>query len=75
MIRPQSLYPFPATAIAEAAGKPSCKAVTCVEMSMGQMVEDVEQAVKGRRPVSWFGQCGGDVPSPEDVLAHLKTLV
>jgi 2-oxoglutarate ferredoxin oxidoreductase subunit alpha len=37
-------------------------------MSMGQMIEDVERCVKGRRPVSWYGKCGGDVPTPEEII-------
>ncbi len=75
MIRPQSLYPFPEKAVADAAGKQGCKAVVCIEMSMGQMVEDVRSAVKGRRPVSWYGKCGGEVPTPEDVFGFVKTLL
>jgi 2-oxoglutarate ferredoxin oxidoreductase subunit alpha len=42
---------------------------------MGQMVEDVEKAVKGVCPVSWFGKCGGDVPTPEEVIAFVKSLL
>jgi len=75
MIRPQSLYPFPEKAIAEAAGKHSCIAVACIEMSMGQMVEDVEKAINNRRQVSWFGKCGGEIPTPEDIQEHVKSLV
>ena len=45
MIRPQTLFPFPKTAIYDAAGKQGCQAVLCVEMCMGQMVEDVERSV------------------------------
>jgi 2-oxoglutarate ferredoxin oxidoreductase subunit alpha len=36
-------------------------------MSMGQMVEDVQRSVKGRRQVEWYGKCGGEVPTPEEV--------
>lgn len=74
MIRPQTLFPFPLDAINEAAQKETCKAVLSVEMSMGQMVEDVERAVCGIRPVSWFGKCGGDVPTPEEVMAAVTGL-
>jgi 2-oxoglutarate ferredoxin oxidoreductase subunit alpha len=74
MIRPQTLFPFPKTAIYEAAGKQSCQAVLCVEMSMGQMVEDVERSVCGRRPVHWYGKCGGEVPTPEEVMEEVKKL-
>jgi 2-oxoglutarate ferredoxin oxidoreductase subunit alpha len=75
MIRPQSLCPFPEKAVADAADKKGCKAVACIEMSMGQMVEDVRNAVRGRRPVYWYGKCGGEVPTPEDVFGFVKTLL
>lgn len=72
MIRPQSLFPFPDKAVADAAAKPSCTHVLSIEMSMGQMVEDVERCVQGRRPVSWYGKCGGDVPTPEEIIDVVK---
>jgi 2-oxoglutarate ferredoxin oxidoreductase subunit alpha len=72
MIRPQSLYPFPLQAIYDAAGKPGCKLVASIEMSMGQMVEDVQRAVLGQCPVKWFGKAGGLVPTPEEVMDFLK---
>jgi 2-oxoglutarate ferredoxin oxidoreductase subunit alpha len=75
MIRPQTVFPFPEAAIEEAAEKESCKAVASIEMSMGQMVEDVQRSVRGKRPVSWFGKCGGEVPTPEEVIEFVKTLV
>ena len=68
MIRPQTLFPFPLEAIRAAAVKDSCRAVISVEMSMGQMLEDVERSIQGRRPVSWYGKCGGEVPTPEEVM-------
>ena len=75
MIRPQTLFPFPETAIHDAAAKESCSCVVSIEMSMGQMVEDVERSVKGKRPVTWFGQCGGEVPTPEAVADHIRSLI
>lgn len=75
MIRPKTLFPFPEEAVALAASKTGCEHVACIEMSMGQMVEDVERAVKGACPVSWFGKCGGEVPTPEEVVAYVKSLV
>ncbi len=74
MIRPQSLFPFPADGVKEAASKGGCKCVLSVEMSMGQMVEDVERYVMGRVPVHWYGKCGGDVPTPEEVIDEVKAL-
>lgn len=75
LIRPQTLFPFPEEAIAQAAAKASCKEVVSIEMSMGQMVEDVERSVRGRRPVSWYGKCGGEVPSPEEIIETVRALV
>jgi len=75
MIRPQYLFPFPRKAIYEAAEKESCQAVLSVEMSMGQMVEDVDRSVAGMRPVHWYGKCGGEVPTPEEVMEEVKKLV
>ncbi|SLM31801.1 Ketoisovalerate oxidoreductase subunit vorB [Desulfamplus magnetovallimortis] len=75
MVRPQTLFPFPEKAIHDAAAKESCKHVVSIEMSMGQMVEDVERSVKGKKEVTWFGQCGGEVPTPEAVMEHIQTLL
>jgi len=74
MIRPQTLFPFPETAVREAATKDGCKAVISIEMSMGQMVEDVQMSIQGKLPVSWYGKCGGDVPTPEEVIGAVKGL-
>ena len=46
-----------------------------IEMSMGQMVEDVERCVHGIRPVSFYGKCGGEVPTPEEVMDVIRSLV
>ncbi len=72
MLRPQFVFPFPRKAIYEAADKPSCEVVFSIEMSMGQMVEDVERSVLGKRPVKWYGKCGGEVPTPEEVMETIK---
>ncbi|MFH0728651.1 MAG: 3-methyl-2-oxobutanoate dehydrogenase subunit VorB [Pseudomonadota bacterium] len=72
MIRPQTLYPFPLKALYDAAGKKGCQAVISIEMSMGQMVEDVQRGVLGRCPVKFFGKTGGEIPTPEEVMEFLK---
>ncbi len=72
MIRPQTLFPFPEQAVHDAAVKASCQGVYSIEMSMGQMVEDVRLAVEGERPVHWYGKCGGDVPTPEEVMGAVR---
>jgi 2-oxoglutarate ferredoxin oxidoreductase subunit alpha len=75
MLRPKYLFPFPSGPIRDAAEKDHCRAVLSVEMSMGQMVEDVERCVAGKCPVHWYGKCGGEVPTPEEVIEEVKKLV
>ncbi len=75
MFRPKTLFPFPEQAVYEAATKKSCTSVISIEMSMGQMVEDVERCVKGQRPVEFYGECGGDIPSPEKIIDIIKAMI
>jgi 2-oxoglutarate ferredoxin oxidoreductase subunit alpha len=75
MIRPRHVFPFPKQAVRDAAAKTGCGFVLSVEMCMGQMIEDVERSVGGTRPVDWYGKCGGEVPTPEEVTAAVKKLL
>jgi 2-oxoglutarate ferredoxin oxidoreductase subunit alpha len=75
MIRPQTLFPFPIVPIRKAASKESCEAVVAFELSMGQMVEDVERSVQGKRPVYWHGKAGGEIPTPEEVIDAVKSFI
>ena len=72
LLRPQTLFPFPEEAVSNAASKESCRFALSVEMSMGQMVEDVQRSVEGKCPVDWYGKCGGEVPTPEDIMTVIK---
>ena len=72
LLRPITVWPFPEEAVARAAGH--AKALLAVEMSMGQMVEDVRLAANGACPVSFFGRTGGIMPSPAEVLDQLRAL-
>ncbi|MGI5919091.1 MAG: 3-methyl-2-oxobutanoate dehydrogenase subunit VorB, partial [Christensenellales bacterium] len=72
LIRPITLWPFPSQAIAKAAER--CKAFLAVEMSAGQMVEDVRLAVNGKRPVSFTGITGGFVPTPRQITEALSAI-
>ncbi len=69
MIRPITLWPFPEKAFAEAAEH--VKSVISVELSMGQMIEDVRLSVNGKVPVTLCNRTGGMIPSPEQVLAAI----
>ncbi|WP_300458727.1 3-methyl-2-oxobutanoate dehydrogenase subunit VorB [Desulfobacula sp.] len=75
LLRPKTLFPFPEKPVFDAATKESCKHVISIEMSMGQMVEDVERSVKGRREVDFYGECGGDIPTPEKIIQVIKALL
>ncbi len=72
LLRPVTLYPFPVGAVRRLAQSASLFAV--VEMSAGQMVEDVRLAVEGRRPVEFYGRMGGNVPSTEEIVRFVKSL-
>ena len=69
MIRPITLWPFPEKVIAAAAEK--VKKFISVELSMGQMIEDVRLAVNGKAPVTLCNRTGGMIPEPEQVLAAI----
>ncbi len=71
LLRPITLFPFPEKRIEELAG--SVKGMLSVEMSNGQMVEDVMLAVNGKVPVYHFGRMGGIVTTPEEVVDTLKS--
>jgi 2-oxoglutarate ferredoxin oxidoreductase subunit alpha len=71
LLRPITLYPYPTEALYNHAAK--VKGMLCVEMSAGQMVEDVRLSVNGRVPVEYYGRMGGIVPSPDEVVNALKT--
>ncbi len=71
LIRPQTLWPFP--------GEPfqvlpeSVKKVLCVEMSCGQMIDDVRLAVGGRKEVDFYGRVGGMIPTPQEVAEAVRS--
>ncbi len=72
LIRPITLWPFPTEQINKAADE--LRIFLTVELSCGQMVEDVKLAVAGKAPVLFYGRPGGGVPTVEDVLEKIKEL-
>jgi len=70
LFRPITLYPYPKDALSALANQ--AKAFLVLEMSAGQMVEDVELAVKGRVPVEFQGWLGGRVPTPTEITNKIK---
>ena len=71
LLRPITLYPFPYQPIAGLCSQ--VKGFMSVEMSAGQMVEDVRLAVDGKVKVDFYGRMGGVVPTPEEIVEALKT--
>jgi 2-oxoisovalerate ferredoxin oxidoreductase alpha subunit len=69
LFRPITLWPFPSEALREAAAK--VEKVIVVELSNGQMVEDVRLALDGKVPVEFYGRVGGNVPSVEELHAQV----
>jgi len=70
LIRPITLWPFPNEALKNAAK--TVKHFLSVEMSMGQMITDIELAVRCTRPVTLVSRVGGVIPSPEEVLSAIE---
>jgi len=73
LIRPITLWPFPYKAFDEI--PETAKALLTVEMSMGQMVDDVKIANNGRLPVGFYGRSGGMIPSPHDIAQKAKEML
>ena len=71
ILRPITLWPFPKKQIVDLMDQ-GVKGFLSVEMSAGQMIEDVKLTVEGRVKAEHFGRYGGVIHSPEEVLAALK---
>ncbi len=72
MVRPVTLFPYPSQAVRTAAER--AKAVLVVELSAGQMIEDVRLALDGR-PVHFINRMGGILVSPDEVVAKVRAIV
>lgn len=73
LLRPITLYPFPKDALAEMAQQ--VKGILSVEMSAGQMIEDIRLSVRCDLKVEHFGRFGGIMPSPTEVLEALENKI
>jgi len=72
MVRPVSLFPFPYRAVRDAAAK--AKTVLVVELSMGQMIEDVQLALDGSKPIHFLNRVGGMLVSPDAVVEKITAI-
>ena len=70
LIRPITLWPFPEEVLRKAADQ--VRGFISVELSMGQMIEDVRLATRCKKPVSLCNRCGGMIPSPDEVLESIR---
>ena len=73
LLRPITLFPYPKKRLNELADR--VKGMLAVEMSAGQMVEDVMLSVNGKTKVAHYGRMGGMIPTPEEVLENLKLFI
>ena len=72
LIRPKTLWPFPNKAFTEI---PNAKNLLVVEMSLGQMIDDVKLACECKLPVDFYGRSGGMIPSPAEIANKAKKLI
>jgi 2-oxoisovalerate ferredoxin oxidoreductase alpha subunit len=70
LFRPITLWPFPSKELAKVSLH--IEKLLVIELSNGQMVEDVSLAIEGKRPVEFYGRVGGNVPSVEEALAKIE---
>ncbi|MGE4354417.1 MAG: 3-methyl-2-oxobutanoate dehydrogenase subunit VorB [Oscillospiraceae bacterium] len=74
LLRPITLWPFPKTAVCNAVMADGVKACLTVELSAGQMVEDVRLAVGGKKPVEFLGHPGSLMPTVEEIKATIMRM-
>ena len=73
LLRPITLWPFPDKVIEEISGR--VKKFLVVEMSAGQMVEDVRLAVNGKAEVDFYGRIGGSIPTEDEIFERIEALI
>lgn len=73
LLRPISLYPFPSQVFAETATK--VKNILVVEMSLGQMLQDIKLATCGKTTIHFYSRVGGMVPSFDEIVAQVQKIV
>lgn len=73
IIRPITIWPYPYFAFDSISD--SCKGILCVEMSLGQMLDDVKIGVNGRWPVEFYGRTGGNVPGQNEIVKKVKEML
>ena len=72
MIRPITLWPFPEKEFKKVTG--TVKAFLVVEMSCGQMVEDVRLSTDSKSKVYFYGRSGGGVPTEDEIIKEIEKI-
>jgi 2-oxoglutarate ferredoxin oxidoreductase subunit alpha len=72
LFRPITLFPYPTELLKKSTEKAT--SLLTVEMSLGQMVDDVRNAIEYKKPVHFFGRTGGIIPKPAEILAELEKI-
>jgi 2-oxoglutarate ferredoxin oxidoreductase subunit alpha len=75
LFRPITLFPYPEQELRKEILKKNIRSVLVVEMSMGQMLEDVQKVNAGAKPIEFFGRTGGIVPTPDEVKERIKEIL
>ena len=75
MLRPQMVWPFPSDALMKIATNGKCKGFLSLELSAGQMIEDVRLAIECKKPVHLYNRMGGNVPSCDEVVEAAKKVL
>ncbi|MCE9644827.1 MAG: 3-methyl-2-oxobutanoate dehydrogenase subunit VorB [Chloroflexi bacterium] len=73
LLRPITVSPFPTERLDQLTGQ--ARAFLVTEMNTGQMLNDVQLAVRGRVPVEFYGRPGGVVPFPDEILGEIKRII
>ena len=73
VFRPITVWPFPYDELKEASL--NCKAILDVEANEGQMKEDVLLAINGTKPVDYFGHCGSQMPTTDEIIAKVQEMI
>ena len=74
LVRPITVWPFPYDAINKVASQASVKAILDVELNEGQMLEDVKLAVNGAKDIDFFGHCGSQMPTTDEIVAKILSM-
>ena len=74
LVRPITLWPFPTKEVKEVFEQESVKAGLTVEISNGQMVEDIRLAVNGIKPIEYMGKGGSIIPAAEDIAERIMQM-